>query len=268
MEQQVKNNKDFLRRDRTFVCSMLMVYGLCICGLIAATIWGLDRRNQQLSANATSTAVAIATREAKATVTAVAHLTEQAEYEVVDRFDTNINAWREGPENNDYWNGYISVQRGAYRWEVRKTKETFVSWADYSDEASFRDFDVYVDTRVVKGDPGDVCSGFLFRVSPAGWDAGGYYFGLCNNSRVRISYHTESEGWENITEFVYRGYSDEWNRLAIVARGKHFTFLINGDQVYGMNDDRQSAGSLALAIDLNETVPVEVLFDNFGLQTP
>lgn len=268
MDEQTKNKKDFLRNDRKLVCSMLIVYGLCICGLIAATLWGLDRRNRRISANATSTAAVAATRQAIATATVAARLTEQAQYEVVDRFNTNKNDWRTEREVNDYWNGYTTVEKGVYRWKVNETKETFISWADFSTNDRIRDFDVYVDTKVVKGGRGDVCSGFLFRIPPVGWDAGGYYFALCNDSQVRVRYHTEKEGWENIAGFPYRGRSKGWNRLEVSARTSHFTFFINGEQVYELEDDRQKVGGLALVIELNEKVSAEVLFDNFGFQTP
>ena len=51
-----ENQKGFFQNDRKLVCSMLVIYGLCIFGAIAVTFWGLNRRQLTLSANGTSTA--------------------------------------------------------------------------------------------------------------------------------------------------------------------------------------------------------------------
>lgn len=268
MTQQLtsQDQKSFLKNDRRLVCSMLVIYSLCIIGLIAATIWRLNSRRLTLSTNATSTAFAVETQQAQGTATAIAHATEQAQYELVDSFDTNENRWRTGFEYSKYWHGYTKIQDGVYLWDVRETKDTFISWADFSITEQIKDFDAYVDTKVVEAGFGDVCSGFLFRVSLDGWDEGGYYFALCNNSVLKISYHTEKDGWEHIASLPYYANSSDWNRLEINARGSHFDFLINGNWLYEMDDARQEAGSLALVIELNEKKPTKILFDNFGFQ--
>src|SRR5688500_4053034 len=102
MTQQptTENQKSFFQNDRKLVCSMLVIYGLCIFGAIAATFRGLNDRRLTLAANATSTAFAVATQKANVTATAISHATQQAEYEFVDRFDDNKNDWRSGPENS------------------------------------------------------------------------------------------------------------------------------------------------------------------------
>ena len=91
MDQQtpIEDKKSFLRNDSLLVCGMLTFYGVCILVLIGAAIWGLDRRDQKISAYATSTAHAAATQHAKATATAMMRTTEQAQYEVIEPFDTN-----------------------------------------------------------------------------------------------------------------------------------------------------------------------------------
>jgi hypothetical protein len=246
---------------------MLVVYGLCILGAIAATFWGLNQRQLNISANATSTAFALATQRAKVTATVIAHMTKQAVYEFVERFDDNENNWRRQQENSEYWYGYTTIEDGVYVWKVKETKDGFISWSDFSLDDRIGDFDVYVDTKIVEGKLGDVCSGILFRISPVSSSNGYYYFGLCNNSIVKISYHTKADGWERIaTTPYYRAFQD-WNRLEIKGRDSHFTFLVNHEQVYEMDDDRQSVGGLALVIELHEKNPAEILFDNFGFQS-
>ncbi len=263
----VEDKKSFLQNDRKLVCSMLVIYGLCILGLVAATIWGLDRRSKGISANATSTAFARATKQAKVTATAVAHGTEQAQYEVIDRFDRDNQGWRAGFEDNEYWSGYVTVQNGVYLWDVTEVKKTFFSWAEYPPIKYFSDFDVYVDTKVAKGTSGDVCSGVIFRkTSTVQKEDAFYYFTLCNDSRMRISYRTEDDEWETMADAYCLSNSGDWNRVEVSARGSHFLFFINGNRVYEMDDKHQSAGQIALVIEVMEKTPARILFDNFGIQ--
>lgn len=266
MQSTAGEKKSFLQNDRMLVCSMLLFYGLCIVGLIAGTFIWLGQRSKTISANATSTAHAVATAQVNATATAVAHATEQAQYEFIDRFDTNKYFWWEGSEDNEYYSGNIDVTDGSYVWDIRETKKTFIHMADFQRNNYLKDFDVYVDTKILDANPGDACSGLQFRVSTRGWDDGGYYFGLCSDASVYVSYHTEKDGWETIAERSYIGYTNGWNRMEIVARGTHFQFFINGQPIYEMDDDRREAGGMALAVELSEKVPATILFDNFGLQ--
>lgn len=269
MTQQpaTENQTGFFQNDRKLVCGMLVFYSLCILGAIAATFLGLNRRQLTLSTNATSTAFAVATQEANVTATALSRATRQAQYEFVDRFDDNKNDWRSGPENSEYWYGSTTIQDGIYIWKVSETRDGFISWSDFSVDDRIGDFDVYVDTKVAEGAPGDVCSGILFRISPVSSSNGYYYFSLCNDSIVKVGYHTKADGWERIATVRYYRGSEDWNRMEINARGSHFTFLVNHEQVYEMNDERQSVGGLALVIELNEKNPAEILFDNFGFQS-
>lgn len=247
---------------------MLAFYGLCILSLIAVTVWGLDRRSKTISANATSTAVVIATEQAKVTATAVARRAEQAKYQMIERFDNNRKSWRAGPEDNKYWSGNITIQNGVYDWNVKDSKDGFVSFAEFSPSYQFHDFDAYVDTKIVEGMPGGVCSGMIFRDT---YDEESdeniyYYYSLCNDSTIEISYHTEENDWENIFSTLCYTYPKKWNRLEISVRGSHFIFLINGDVVYEMNDNRQKTGGVSLVIEASEGATAHILFDNFGFQ--
>jgi hypothetical protein len=152
-------------------------------------------------------------------------------------------------------------------WDVKEAKDIFVSWADFPTSEYIRDFDVYVDTKVVKGARGAVCNGLFFRKSPeVSQKEEYYYFSLCNDSMVGISYHSGKDGWENITSLLYSSYSENWNRMEINARGSHFIFSINGNKIYEMDDDRRNIGGLALVIELNEKTSARIVFDNFGVQ--
>lgn len=261
------NKTGFFHNDRMFVCGMLVFYGLCTIGVIALMVWGLDRRDKAVSANATATGAVIATQNANVTATAVARATEQSQYEFIERFDTVSGRWLTGVVDSEYWAGRRAIQDEAYLWDVREVKKTFISWADFYEGDEIKDFDVYVDTKFINAPRGAVCSGFIFRKSPNEFDEGGYYFALCNNATVTISHRDQAGTWERIETMSYYGYRDEWNRLEVQARGSHFTFYINSELVYEMNDDRESIGGLALIMELNEQVSLKVLFDNFGFQS-
>jgi Domain of Unknown Function (DUF1080) len=246
MSEQAKNKHSFLQNDRKFVCSMLIVYGLCILALIAATIWGLSSGNNRF----------------------VARLTEQAQYAFVDTFDNNRAQWETASTDDEYMSGSVSIKDGAYVWELQKVKQTFARWADFPAARRVGDFDVYVDTRVKAMDEitGGACSGIVFRESPSDREAGAYVFAVCN-FYFYVDYHEQGK-WEaisgNIRSRAIR--NSAWNRVEISARGDQFAFLINQEVVYEMTDDRLPKGGLGLFALIKEKQPVTILFDNFGVQ--
>ncbi len=269
MDQQtpIEDKKSFLRNDPLLVCGMLTVYGVCILALIGATIWGLDRRNKKISVNATSTAFALATEQADATATAIVHSTEQAQYEFVDRFD-DTSGWSIGGYQSEYWSGYRTIIDGKYIWNVNEVKKGFMATTDFDQMYISQDFDAYVDTKVVKGDVGDVCSGFLFRTSRQAWNGWGYLFVICNDATFEVSFDDQKDGWQAVSgrqysSFIYPHYS---NRLEISTRGTHSVFLINRQTVFETDDEWQRSGGLALVITVKKN-PARITFDNFGFQS-
>ncbi len=263
MEQvtSIQDKKSFLRNDRKLVCSMFVVYGLCILSLVAATVWGLDSRSKQIAANATATAFA-------ATATTIARITEQAQYNFVDPFDNNREQWETDSINDEYMSGSVSIRDGVYIWEVQKVKQPFIRWEDFPAARWVGDFDVYVDSRVktADGTASRACSGFVFRESPSDWETGVYVFSVCNFN-FYVDYYGQGK-WETISGSTrsHAIRNSDWNRLEISARGSQFTFIINHEVVYEMTDDRLPRGGLALFADINEEKPVTIWFDNFGFQ--
>jgi len=263
----METKKGFLRNDRLLVCSMFVFYGVCILGLIGTTFWWLNQRNQTISANATATAAAMTTQQAAITSTAIARATEHAQYKFIDRFDSNSSRWTIGSQNSDYWEGSTRIKDGVYTWEVDKVKKTFVHWEDFYHGFPIKDFDVYLDVKFVEGPLGDVCGGLVFRKSPKGWDNGAFIFTICNDSTFKVEYHGEN-GWEYVSNWedndIIR--RSDWNRIEITARGNLFSFTINNEAVYELTDDRQAEGGLAIIIDIKNTEPSVILFDDFAYQ--
>lgn len=262
----IEEKKSFLHNDRLLVCSMLAFYGICIVGLVAAVVWGLNRRGQAIAANAaatsvsvTSTAAAPPTPDEMRTATVSAHQTEQAQYQMIDPFDNNKEQWWITTVNDENMTGSIKIIGGTFRWDIQKVKQPFVDWSAFHYQESFEDFDVYVDSKIADQQPGDACSGLVFRSV--------YIFSVCSDSTFNVYYYKNDE-WESISRNTPSSaiQNSAWNRLEISARGNEFNLLINDEVVYQMTDDRQSAGWLALYIETNAERPMSISFDNFGLQ--
>lgn len=261
----VKNK--FFQNDAMLICSMLVLYGICIIGFIVTTFVWLGQRKEATAANATATVAASVTQQANATATAIARPTEQAQYEFVDPFTENTEYWLIETTDNEYMVGSISLSGGVYVWNIQEVKQPFVYWANFYRGNRSKDFDIYVDTKIARGAPGDACSGFVFRTASVNWEEGAYTFSVCNNSSFDVNYYKRGE-WESIAQWIYSDaiQNNDWNRLAISARGNHFIFTINNQVVYEMTDDRLPVGGLALLIEVNEERPVSVLFDNLGFE--
>ena len=263
----IENKKGLLQNDRGLVCGMLVFYGMCIIGVIAVTFWWLNQRNQTISANATSTAYVIATQQVQGTATAMARGTELAQYELIDRFDSNDNHWRAGEEDNEYWKGSVQVTSGVYIWDIQEVKKGFVLWADFPGNEYFKNYDTYVETKFEEVTASNPCSGLIFRKAPLGWNTGGYAFAICKAGYFKIHYHNYKDGWQKIDSQYHPSIQpSDWNRLEVLVNGSHFTFLINNQVVFETNDDRQPTGGVALMIEAEEA-GAKILFDNFGYQT-
>jgi len=270
MTQQpaTENQKGFFQNDHKLVCSMLVIYSLCIFGAIAATFWGLNRRQLTLAANATATANAVGTQQANVTATAAAKLAEQDRYEYIERFDETSSHWFVGPYDRQYGDATAAIKDGVYVWNIVTPKD-YTYGTDFYRGSGIKDFDVYMDAKFVGASaPGTACSGFVFRKSSMGWEGGAYVFRLCNDSHYAIHYY-ENEKWEAIQASTYHDAirSKDWNRIGIGARSDHFTFTINNVMVFEVSDGRRKSGSLGIYVQIPDNEPTILWFDNFGFQS-
>ena len=254
MENNItENKKGFPKDDRLLVCSMLVFYGICIIGLVTIAFWRLNSLRETTSANATATAVSVATQKASSTSTAIAHSTELAQYKVIDAFDSTINEWQHGPMLGGDWEGSLHITSGVYSWDIYDV---------YQDYAM-----ISVDTKFAKVPAGTACSGLMFRRSPLSWNTGGYSFVICNAGYFSIHYHNAKDGWQEIkSQYHPLIQLSDWNRLEVLVNGSHFVFLINSQIVYETDDNRQPVGGVSLMIEVEED-ETQILFDNFGYQT-
>lgn len=217
--------------------------------------------------HANATASALPTSTPNITATVISHATEQASYDLVDRFNGNFYRWEEGSNNSDYWTGERYVLEGVYQWYVMDVKQGFIDWSNVPQGKNIKDFDAYVDFKIPSSISRGVCAGIMFRVSPDGWYTGGYAFMVCNSGYYTFSYHMHDR-WDSISDWnrspVIR--PTDWNRIEVSARGDQFTFAINNETVFEATDKRRVVGDLALLVQVTDLNPAQILFDNFGLQ--
>jgi len=262
-----ENKKGFLQNDRRLVCGMLAFYGVCIAGVIAVTFWGLARRSQTISMNATSTAVVSATQRASSTSTAIARVAEQNNYEYIERFDKVSGRWFVGQYDRKYGDVHISIKDGFYMWDVADPK-TFTQATDFYKGNKLKDFDIYMDLKFIDSSKyGAACSGFFFRKPYTGWEYGVYTFTICDDSHFKVL-HYDRNGWQTITSSEAESaiHRSDWNRIETSARKDHFTFTINNKEVFEMTDDRLKLGSLGIFVMIEEENSAVIWFDNFGYQ--
>jgi hypothetical protein len=198
-----------------------------------------------------------------------ARATELAQYELIDRFDSNKNQWQTGPLLGIDWKGTPQLESGVFVWDIEDVydSQAMISMEFVPVNNYVKNYNTYVDTKISNVPSGLACSGLIFRQAPLGWNAGGYSFAICSAGFFGIYYHNAQDGWQEINAQYHasiRRY--DWNRLEILVNDSHFIFLINSQMVYETDDDRQPVGGVALMVEAQGD-GTQILFDNFGFQS-
>jgi hypothetical protein len=103
-------------------------------GLTATSQYLVTATQLAIEAQATQAAQGTATAEAfaiQSTATAAARESAITAYTYYDPFDENINGWRVGVEDNEYWQGSIAINDGVYSWQVASVKQGFFTWGEF-----------------------------------------------------------------------------------------------------------------------------------------
>lgn len=235
---------------------------------VATQVRALELAQITQQAEATATARAAATAQAQSTAQAVVRATAIAGSDLFEPFDNNIREWRAGEEDNEYWQGSIAIQDGRYIWDITTVKQGFIAWGDPANSPSARDFDVYVDARLVSGDPNQVCYGLLYFTVRETIDNGALTFSVCDTQDFSIDYYDAATSWEALQDWTSSTAirPNDWNQLAVTRRGAEYSFYINDQLAATFNESRMDEGYFSMFVTIYEAYPGEVWFDNFALQ--
>jgi len=204
------------------------------------------------------------TATAQSIQTAVADANTQWQVSFADPFDSNTNDWSTGNDDDEWADITRTIENGIYVWDVT-SKKGFIGWVG-AETGIATDFYLAVDVIQTSGPTSDTDYGLTYREDTRN---NFYYFGVDNlGFRVSLSYGDE---WLDVIDWTASNAirTDGPNRLAVIAKGSHFIFLIN-DQVVGeADDDHLRAGTPGLAIQVHGTdQKITFQFDNFEMRKP
>jgi hypothetical protein len=180
-----------------------------------------------------------------------------------DSFDDSSNGWYEGPEDDDYLQGTISITDGRYLADVTAKKGVFY-WLNASTK-NLTDFYLVVDAEKTGSTSADF--GLVFRDSSDSQ----YYFAISSDSQSYIFLVYDASEWSTIIEWTSASQikTDGANQIAILAQGSSFTFFINGESVDQTEDSTLKSGKVGVAFSLSDAGEKAVFaFDNFEVTAP
>lgn len=204
------------------------------------------------------------------TATVAARVSAIEAYTYYEPFDQNSFEWREGEEDNDFWQGEVRIENSAYIWQITGVKTTFMTWANFKEELALQDFDLAISARRVAGEPHLACFGAFFRMASGGIDDGVYMLSACDNGFYKVLYFDAETRWDTIQDWTETRaiVAEDWNLIEVSARGDEFTILINHQEVLTFTDGRLPSGEIAILVDYYTESPGQIEFDFFALQVP
>lgn len=182
-----------------------------------------------------------------------------------DPFDSNEAQWPEGEKQEDLAD--IAWQVAAGQYEITSTaKDGFIWRAGPDVLPAIADFYLAADMQQTSGsETGEM--GLVVRVTAEDE----YYLFEINPQNQFAVYIYAAQDWETLHPWTETDLlrSGQANRLAVVAKGDQFLFLINGKMVASFADERLPRGTAGLAIGLyNKSDAGAWIFDNFELRSP
>ena len=181
-----------------------------------------------------------------------------------ETFDNNNYDWYVGTYDDEFAKTAYEVKDGKYHWTVTAHKGT-IQWIQISPK-SFSNFfmtmEVEAPNSLVNSD-----HGIIFRQDS---DSNFYYFGITSEPGYFVSIN-HKEQWKMLIPYAKSPAirSKGPNRLAILAQGTHFIFLINDQFVAELTNSQIETGKIALAIELYDANDQgNYQFDNIELRVP
>ncbi len=277
-------------RDLMIIAGILVAFLCLLCGLAASAYFVFqtvqESNNAQATAaiatqmhalkiaqatqqaEATAAAHVTATAQAQSTAQAIARATAIAGADLFEAFNDNTRGWRTGEEDSELWQGNTTIEDGVYKWQITNTKEGFIAWSTADIPA--RDLDLYVDARLISGDPNQVCYGLMYLANQDDLEEGALTFSVCDSQDFSIESYTAENGWQTLFDWRFTPYirPNDWNQLSVTRRGATYSFYINDQLVGSVNETRLEKGYASIFVTVYETIPGEVWFDNFALNLP
>jgi hypothetical protein len=176
-----------------------------------------------------------------------------------DNFTSNEdNHWLVGSQTSDYFDPVNRlIGDGRYRWEATARKANSISkvWlGDY--EVS--DFHMIVNSKHILGIRANSAWGLIFRLQ----DNQNYYWFRMTDSKFFAVSVAEDGQWRDVVDWTRTEAikPNGVNQLEVIARAAHFVFLVNGQIVSEVDDDRFGQGLVGLAIE-GYTQGEKIVFD-------
>lgn len=203
-----------------------------------------------------------------ATATAEAQLPPPGWSPTIDeQFVSNENDWDTGLQEIEYGTADLTLEDGSYRWQLAANSKTGITWWAYPFiDHRVGDFYATAECRLVRGKASGSSCGLAFRIA----DGKNFYkFVVADDQRLEIAIVEKGEWvellpWED-TDLVRPG---EMNRVAILARGTHYRFFINGELAHELDNDQSATGGVGILADVWGENEAEFEFSSFQLYEP
>jgi hypothetical protein len=165
-----------------------------------------------------------------------------------DGFTANHHNWPVGDQAADEYFANLSrtIASGRYHWEGQVSRPSSIAPA-WLMGYPVSDFHLSVNCKHIRGSRAGSSWGIIFRIQ----DNQNYYcFRVADTQFFAFSINKGGQ-WLKImdsdrTDAIK---PDGVNRAEVIAHATHFTFLVNGQVVHEIDDDRLSQGLVGLAIE-------------------
>lgn len=166
---------------------------------------------------------------------------------VYDGFISNHNDWPVGSQTSEYFDPFSrEIVDGYYRWEAKVARKTSISTA-WLKGYPVSDFHLIANCKHVRGSRGASAWGLAFRIQD---NQNYFHFHIIDDREFAVSVNQGGQwqtllGWATTNTIKPNGA----NQLEVIAREKHFNFLVNGQVVGELDDDRFAEGLVGLALE-------------------
>ena len=183
-----------------------------------------------------------------------------------DGFTSNDNNWLVGSRTSDYFAMNQVIADGRYRWEAEVKRASSISTA-WLGGYRVTDFHLVANCKHIIGSRAGSSWGVIFRVQD---DHNYYLFHITDSQFFAVSAEKDSQ-WLQIVDWARTDAIKQKgvNQLEVIARETHFIFLINGQIVSEVDDNRFGRGLVGLAVE-GYTAGEKITFDflDFTLRAP